>query len=433
MTVVGINPIENLDWYQVVSPVDSDPKNQIGKGWPVIATVKVVEKSVFGENPRTLDVISFHHNWSRFDFIPSSSYHLYSFDHLNNSEINRNLMGLKGALIGCVGSRRKDGANVIFKLLNLRSTDETSNPVYIKIPFSDENLPTPHSVVGIYGTIGTYQGYHCIEADGMHLITGDKTRIPDSAVLETINTAYVISAVESPVDLHLHDSLGNHTGAVYDQQGNESDLGIPNSLYLGPDFHPELIVITDPSTGPYRLELKGIEDGKYTLTTIAVDRSGEEIYRIQRKDRPIAKDKTDVIGIPVIQNESGEIIADQSMAVDPSIEKLSAKPVHVIRQNTPEQTMLLQSFPNPSNPGTWIPYQLAKADNVIIHIYNVNGKLVRTLDLGYKQLGYYSTKQTAAYWDGRNELGEKVASGVYYYSIQAGDFFAIRKLILLSS
>jgi len=168
--VVGTNPGEDLDWYQVVSPVDSDPRDQIGKGWPAIAKVKIIEKSVFGENHHTLDVISFHHNWNRFSFLPSSSYRLYSFDHLNNSEINRNLIGVKGALIGCIESRKRDGTNVIFKLHNLRSTDETSRPVYAKIPFSDERLPTPHSVVGIYGTIGTYQDYYCIEADGIHLI-----------------------------------------------------------------------------------------------------------------------------------------------------------------------------------------------------------------------------------------------------------------------
>ena len=87
--VVGTNPGEDLDRYQVVSPVDSEVENQISKGWPVIARVKVIEKRVFGENHRTIDVLSFHHNPNRFDFLPAgfnqSEYHIYSFDNLTTA------------------------------------------------------------------------------------------------------------------------------------------------------------------------------------------------------------------------------------------------------------------------------------------------------------------------------------------------------------
>jgi len=177
--------------------------------------------------------------------------------------------------------------------------------------------------------------------------------------------------------------------------------------------------------------VKGIEDGRYTLTTLAIDRNGGEVYRHQRKDEPIVRDETDVIGIPVIQNESGELISDGSLAVDPDIDKLAVEPVHVARQHLPEQTILLQNFPNPSNPETWIPYQLAEGADVTIHIYTVDGRLVRALNLGRRHRGYYTTRQKAAYWDGRNDLGEVAASGIYYYWIQAGDFSAVRKMILV--
>ena len=93
--------------------------------------------------------------------------------------------------------------------------------------------------------------------------------------------------------------------------------------------------------------------------------------------------------------------------------------------------MLLQSFPNPSNSEIWLPYQLAEGANVTIQIYAVDGRLVRTLNSGYKQSGYYIGRDRAAYWNGRNDLGEEAGPGVYYYSIQAGDFSATRKLILL--
>ena len=97
----------------------------------------------------------------------------------------------------------------------------------------------------------------------------------------------------------------------------------------------------------------------------------------------------------------------------------------------PKLTQLLQNFPNPFNPETWIPYQLEKSANVTLQIYDITGDIVRTLDLGFKGQGFYMTRTTAAYWDGRNNLGEQVASGVYFYSLQTPDFSATRKMLIL--
>ena len=97
---------------------------------------------------------------------------------------------------------------------------------------------------------------------------------------------------------------------------------------------------------------------------------------------------------------------------------------------TPKETALLPNYPNPFNPETWIPYQLAKSADVTLTIYAVDGKLVRTLDLGHQPIGTYQTRSRAAYWDGKNQLGEPVASGVYFYTLTAGDFNATRKMII---
>ena len=97
----------------------------------------------------------------------------------------------------------------------------------------------------------------------------------------------------------------------------------------------------------------------------------------------------------------------------------------------PKLTQLLQNFPNPFNPETWIPYQLETATDVTLQIYDTFGGIVRTLDLGFKGQGFYMTPSTAAYWDGRNNLGEQVASGVYFYSLQTPDFSATRKMLIL--
>ncbi len=92
---------------------------------------------------------------------------------------------------------------------------------------------------------------------------------------------------------------------------------------------------------------------------------------------------------------------------------------------------LLQNYPNPFNPETWIPYQLAEDSEVTIRIYSVAGQLVRVLDLGHREAGSYVTRNAAAHWDGRNEAGEQLASDLYFYTIQADDFVATKKMIVL--
>ena len=97
---------------------------------------------------------------------------------------------------------------------------------------------------------------------------------------------------------------------------------------------------------------------------------------------------------------------------------------------TPKETALLPNYPNPFNPETWIPYQLAAPADVSIAIYAIDGKLIRRLDLGHQPVGLYESRSRAAYWDGRNTLGEPVASGVYFYTLTAGDFTATRKMLI---
>ena len=96
----------------------------------------------------------------------------------------------------------------------------------------------------------------------------------------------------------------------------------------------------------------------------------------------------------------------------------------------PKKTVLLANYPNPFNPETWLPYQLANDAEVMIRIYSSTGQLVRHLNLGFQQAGYYVGKARAAYWDGRNDLGEKLASGIYFYQLSTGESSAIRKMVI---
>ena len=98
---------------------------------------------------------------------------------------------------------------------------------------------------------------------------------------------------------------------------------------------------------------------------------------------------------------------------------------------TPAETALLPNYPNPFNPETWIPYRLAEATDVTLTIYDSKGTSVRRFDLGHQLAGYYTNRTKAAYWDGRNEGGESVASGVYFYQLRAGDYTALRRMVIL--
>ncbi len=100
-------------------------------------------------------------------------------------------------------------------------------------------------------------------------------------------------------------------------------------------------------------------------------------------------------------------------------------------ENTVEKTALFANYPNPFNPETWIPYQLAVPSEVYVTIHSVSGKVVRTLTLGHQVVGVYKTRNRAAYWDGKNKVGESVASGIYYYTLSAGKFTATRKMLIL--
>ena len=95
-----------------------------------------------------------------------------------------------------------------------------------------------------------------------------------------------------------------------------------------------------------------------------------------------------------------------------------------------KRNQLLQNFPNPFNPETWIPFRLANESHVTIHIYAPTGQLVRRLSRGTMPAGDYSSQAKAVYWDGRNQIGEPVSSGIYLYTISTGDFSATRKMLI---
>ena len=97
----------------------------------------------------------------------------------------------------------------------------------------------------------------------------------------------------------------------------------------------------------------------------------------------------------------------------------------------PKETVLLPNYPNPFSPETWIPYHLTKDADVTLTIYDMSGKVVRQFPLGHQAAGMYHSRSRAVHWDGLNEFGERTASGVYFYHLSAGDYSAMRKMVIL--
>ena len=125
--------------------------------------------------------------------------------------------------------------------------------------------------------------------------------------------------------------------------------------------------------------------------------------------------------------ERAQIEDDDSIVFQRGITKLQSLLVSLI----PKKTVLLPNYPNPFNPETWIPYHLANPSYVRIIIFDTRGSIVRRLELGHQREGYYTSRSRAAYWNGRNDIGERVASGIYFYQLQADDISFLRKMVIL--
>lgn len=134
---------------------------------------------------------------------------------------------------------------------------------------------------------------------------------------------------------------------------------------------------------------------------------------------------------------SQEIITAVANAAPPFDEKLLAEKEKIAKTkeaanlNRPKVSAVFNNYPNPFNPETWIPFQLAEDAKVTVQIYNAQGRLIRTLDLGQKEAGYYLQKEKTIHWDGKDQNGEYVASGIYFYNLYAGSYKATKKMVIL--
>ena len=225
------------------------------------------------------------------------------------------------------------------------------------------------------------------------------------------------------------------TGTAWDNQPDTAD-DAPAAPALSTNKNTWAFVVTsdirDMETGTgYTLVAENLRTSTIATETITSDvkRSSAVWADLNRKSVVEVGDKLEI----ALYDERGNIVSgpfQRTVSTD-DIRNAFLSLQLTVGDVRPKDTILAQNYPNPFNPETWIPYQLSKSAEVSIHIHNVAGHLIRTLDLGLKPTGSYMTPSTAAYWDGKNTVGERVASGIYFYTLQTADFAATRRMVIL--
>jgi hypothetical protein len=132
-----------------------------------------------------------------------------------------------------------------------------------------------------------------------------------------------------------------------------------------------------------------------------------------------------------IFNATRQLVGYSKLVVEQQDLEQAFKRVKITCNEIPESSRALQNYPNPFNPETWIPFQLDQQSEVALEIYDVNGYLVRSIDIGFRYAGIYFSRDRAIYWDGRSDLGEQVASGIYFYILQTEYMTDTRRMVLL--
>ncbi len=245
------------------------------------------------------------------------------------------------------------------------------------------------------------------------------------------------------------DLEGNGVSNVVDGLGSPGDMVLSNSI-AAPAATTPTTTTTTADNAKYDVngdgtvdnmdaglvsEAMGTSNAKYDVNNDGTVNFLDLLLVFDNRDEGAASAPT-VLGmqltavqIDVIEEQIDLLIAtgDRSPAAMRTLIYLQ----QLIATARPEQTQLLANYPNPFNPETWIPYELATDTTVTLTIYNAQGVVVRTLQLGHQSAGYYVGRDRAAYWDGRNAFGEQVASGIYFYQLETDAMSLMRKMVIL--
>ena len=258
--------------------------------------------------------------------------------------------------------------------------------------------------------------------------TNSRGRI-QSANLDGSGIKNVVDGLGSPGELVLSNSIaapagaGSSAGSGKTASGSKYDVNGDGTVDIG-DSDALTIALAANSTDP-KYDVDG--NGKVDIF---------DLIEVRAKYSPGAAGAPTLFGMKLsavqidrLQEQIDLLIAtnDRSPAAMRTLVYLQ----QLLVTARPEKTQLLANYPNPFNPETWIPYELATDTHVRIMIYNTQGVVIRTLQFGHQSAGYYVGRDRAAYWDGRNALGEQVASGLYFYQLETDEMSSMRKMVIL--
>ena len=250
------------------------------------------------------------------------------------------------------------------------------------------------------------------------------------ANLDGSNRQPVVSGLDSPSRIALGIPLEN-TGGESRTQATQVSGDRPEDVNQDgkvDNVDMEMVAAAlfggNPPATPGRLDVNGdgaltIDDLTQVSNNLDEDEAAAPALGVQRN--ALAREKIQAAIDRLLATDDGSIGVQRTLAYLQTL----------LAAARPDETQLLANYPNPFNPETWLPYALAIDSDVTLTIYDASGKVIRRLVLGYQSAGYYTSRSRAAYWDGRNAQGERVASGVYFYTLTTGDFTATRKLLIL--
>ena len=281
----------------------------------------------------------------------------------------------------------------------------------------------------------------------------DGTGVTELASILAVPTGIAVDRYRNK--LYWTNSRGRIQRANLDGSGIRNaveGLGSPSEIVIGNSIAPPAPTTPTPtvSYAPYDVNKDGTVDNTDARLVIEalgtsnaqydVDESGtvdflDVVLVFDNRDAGVAGAPTVVgvkltaVQIDIIKEQIDLLIAtgDRSPAAMRTLVYLQ----QLIATARPEKTQLLANYPNPFNPETWIPYELATDTTVKITIYNTQGVVIRTLEFGHQSAGYYTGRERAAYWDGRNAFGEQVASGIYFYQFETDEMSSMRKMVIL--